>query len=647
MKGVDYNKALSKEREYFQDTIKKTQDSADRRISDTNERTDGVVKKQRENFIEDKAELESNYQGNMEKLNEKTRASLENNNDKFHEERESEREAFTQEAMKKRKDFDQRLADIKNSYQKSFASEKDIHKDLQNTSKKKYDKSITDTRANSDTQLKTYRNEMTGQGANLKDQYNRERQQLVRSHEDHMTSAHKDGAIKRAEMKDHLRSDFQKSKEVQAADFDQQKQYTNDRMNTMQKKYEDRNQNMAKDYSQRSDKLVETQQRESVNTNKENQGRLMEARRDYNKQLRLIDLDKRRRDNGSGEFAEVMDRQQGLRDATTNDNRFSGLKEQMAAKQRMYQDKAVTDKEAFNESLRKETAEGTARLDRKLNEANADKIMNVSKEREKAEVEVSNREHQNRLDKQAYEQQIMVQRNNANDRMTKLKENFNTSMKQLEEKHQVSIGDVTKVSNKDKTEFVKKMTETRNQEVFEMKREFSRLMDQTVQDYEQRLANYQRDNEYLKTTMDQKVQNITDLSEKNIETQRTLFEDRRASDIKNTQVLVDQREHHWKTALNQTNTNFQKKIDKLQTENDTKLKLLTNDYENKLKELKAMTSKELAQKDTMKQIELDRIKMAYDEEKNRLVSGFESQIASIKTGHNEQMQAMKDFKRLS
>ena len=78
-------------------------------------------------------------------------------------------------------------------------------------------------------------------------------------------------------------------------------------MSTMQKKYEARNQNMAKDYSQRSDKLVETQQRESVKTNKENQGHLTGVRRDFNKQLRLIDLDKRRRDNGSGEFAEVME----------------------------------------------------------------------------------------------------------------------------------------------------------------------------------------------------------------------------------------------------------------------------------------------------------------------------------------------------
>jgi hypothetical protein len=647
MKGVDYTKAMAKERDYFQDAIKKNNDASERRIADNNERTDGVVKKQRENFIEDKAELESSYQGNMEKLNEKTRESLTSNNEKSALGREKEREAFTKESLVKRKDFDQRLNDITSSYKKAFESEKDVHKDVQVNNKKKYDKSITDTRAHSDKQLDTYREEMSGQGANLKDQYNRERQQLVRSHEDHLTASHKDNAFKRAEMKDHLRTDFQKSKEVQAADFDQQKQYTGDRMSTMQKKYEARNQNMAKDYSQRSDKLVETQQRESVKTNKENQGHLTGVRRDFNKQLRLIDLDKRRRDNGSGEFAEVMDRQQGLRDATTNDNRFAQLKEQSIEKSNSYQEKSEIDKEAFNDTLRAETAEGTARLDRKLNEANADKIITVSKEREKAEVEVQNRENQNRLDKQAYEQQIMVQRNNATERLTKLKENFNTSMKQLEEKHQVSVTDVTKVSNQDKAEFVKSVNEARNKENFEMKRSFTRLMDQTVQDYEVRLANYQRDNEGLKMTMDQKIQNITDQTSKQLDTQQTLFEDRRAADLKNTQLLADQKEHHWKTAMNQTNTTFSKKIDKLQIESDTKLKLLTNDYENKLKELKAMTSKELAQKDTVKQIELDRIKMAYEEEKTRLVSGYDNQIEAIKIGHRDQMEAMKDFKRLS
>jgi len=75
MKGVDYSKTLSKEREYFQDTIRKNNQSTQKRIADNEERTEGALKNQRENFIEDKAELESSYQKNLEQLKEKTASS--------------------------------------------------------------------------------------------------------------------------------------------------------------------------------------------------------------------------------------------------------------------------------------------------------------------------------------------------------------------------------------------------------------------------------------------------------------------------------------------------------------------------------------------------------------------------------------------
>jgi t-SNARE complex subunit (syntaxin) len=70
MKGVDYTKQLQKDHEYFNDTIRKTQVATDRKIADTNERAEYITKKQRDNFIEDKAELETSYQKNLEKLSE-------------------------------------------------------------------------------------------------------------------------------------------------------------------------------------------------------------------------------------------------------------------------------------------------------------------------------------------------------------------------------------------------------------------------------------------------------------------------------------------------------------------------------------------------------------------------------------------------
>lgn len=647
MKGVDYTKALSKEKDYFQDTIKKTQDAANKRIAATEERTEGVVKKQRDNFIEDKADLESHYQKNLKNLNEKTADSLNNNTDKFHEERAKEREAFTQESMTKKKDFDQRLNDITSSYKKAFSSERDGHDELTKVNREKYSKNVDGIRADTEGQLKDYQDKLTGAGASLKDQYNRERQQLVRTHEDHLTDVHKQNSKKAADMREHLRADLNKTKEVQEADNVQLKKYTGDRMSSLQKKYEDRYQDMAKDYSQRSDMLVETQQNDAKKTNKENAENLMDARRDYNKQLRLMDLEKRRRDNGSGEFADVMNRQQGLKDESINDNRFKTLKSQLTETQRTYQDKAVADQNAFNEDLKDQSTDATSRLDRKLNEANADKIVSVSREREKSVEQVSNREHQNRLDKQAYEQQLMLEKNNSNARIANVKETFNKTMTKLEEQHKTSLEDVTITTNKDKADFVKRMEENRSKEIFALKREFANMMDSTVIDYEQRLATYQRDNEYLKSTMDMKLGNLTQQTSKQLESQRTLFEDRRSADIKNNQILVDQKEHTLKSDMNRMSLNFQKKIDKMQIESDSKLKLLTNDYENKLKELRATTSKELAMKDANQQIELDRIKMAYEDEKTRTVQAYEGQISSIKKGHADQVDSLKDYKRLS
>ena len=645
--GVDYTKQLAKDREYFQEANRKTREAAEKRIEDTNKLAEHVTSKQRQNFIQDKAELESHYQENLNHLKEKTQSSLEGNSSKFHKDMEKERENFTQESLKKSKDFDQRLSDIKSSYSKAFDSEKDRNDDLNKVRTKKYSENVSAIREDSDAKLQGYQDRMSSAGASLKDQYNRERQQLVRAQEDRLTEAYKDSAHKRAELQDRVTTETKKTTEVKQAEMDQQKQYLQDRLEKMQNKFNERSDAMTTDYSQRNENLVKSQQQNAVETNREHQEQITDLRRKYNGDLRQIDIEKRRADNGSGEFAEVSKKQQGLKDQIINDNKIKHLKDELVGAQREYQKRAGEEQKSFNNTLNAEAKEATTRMDKKLNESNANKIVTVAKEREKSEEQVQNREHQNRLDKSAYEAQLMNERNGANVRMKKLKENFNTSLKALEDKQLASVEDVTKSANLDKKAFIQKNQENRSNEIFEMKREFSKLMDSTVQNYEQRLATFQRDNEYLKMTMDQKINNILDQTQKQLETQTKLFEDRRAADVKGQQLLMDQRESLLKKNFSQMNLTYQKKIDKMQVENDSKLKLITNDYESKLKELKALTSKEIASKDANQLIELDRIKQAYEDEKQRIVSAYEGQIDNIKKGYKDQMSQLADYKRLS
>jgi hypothetical protein len=645
--GVDYNKQLSKDREYFQETTKKLRDIAQKRIEDTEKRADHVMTKQRDNFIQDKAELEGNYQENINKLNENTAASLENKSAKYNEELKKERQSFASESTARRKDFDERINDIKSSYSKAFDSERNRHEDLEKTNYAKYGQNVSELIKERDEKLSDFQNRMAKEGTTLKDQYNLERMQLVDAQENRLSEAYENAAQKRAALKDQINWENKQIKDVHEDEIAQQKQYTSDRLSRMEKKFQDRYEGMTKEYSDRSDNIVKTQQDVAKQVNRNHQEYVTELKRDYNDNLRNMLLDKRRRENGSGEFAKVIDKQQGFKEKTFQQNQIKRLKEDMSDAQKRFELSSSKERKDYGNALHEQSVEAVVLRDKKLHQANADKIMTVTRERERATKDISNRINQNRLDKSAYETQLMNERAGAKERLTKLKENFNKSVTKLEENHSAVIQDVTKVSKNDKAEFVKKVEENRADEIFEIKRSFAKLMDATVHDYETRLASYQRDNEYLKMTMEHKIKNIIEQTENKLASQKKLYDEHKLADIRDQQIMMDQRENHLKRNFADMSASYQKKIDKMQLANDTKFKSMVNEYETRLKEEKALASKELASKITAHQIEYDRTKQIYEDEKARLVDAYESQIDSIKNGHAEAMKQLQEFKKLS
>jgi hypothetical protein len=645
--SVDYTKQLASEREYFQDATRRLRDAADKRVEDINNRAEHVMKRQRDNFIEDRTELEKNFSENIENLNNQAKETKAKTNERFNERLAKEKEEFAKDSFQKSRDFDQRLRDIRSTFASAIDAEASRHEDVEKNTQKKFAKTVTAAQEASEKKIKEYQNQMTGAGADLKNQYNKERQQLVRAHDDRLTEIQKVESKKRAELRDKIDFHQKKQKEVHEAEMGQQKQYTNDRIKTMEKKFSDRYQTITKDYSRRSDEFVEEQHRQALKTNREHREQMDEFRRDYNDKLRLHEIDLRRRNNGSGEFNDFARRQQGEKDQVTHEKRVKHLQNELINSQREYQLRSDMDRVANQASLHELASEASTMLDKKTNQTNAEKLAIVARERERSQREAQNLEQQNRLDRSAYETLLTTEKKNANTRVSRLKENFNTSMATLEQKSREAMENITKTSNQDKADFMKKVEERRSDEMFEMKRAFNRMMDATVLDYEQRIENYRRDNEKLKEEMGLKIAILMDKTEKQMDTQTRIFEDRREADIRSQQNLMDERENQLKQKFTELNINYQKKIDKMQMENDTKFKLMANDYESRLKELKAVTSRELAQKENFHISEMQRVKSAYEDEKIRLINGYEGQIESLKNGNEEKIRQMADFKKLT
>jgi hypothetical protein len=109
MKGVDYTKALARERDHFQNTIQKDREYTSKRLADEESRHSEIQKKQSEVFLRDKAKLEKDYEANLESIQEKTASLRDSEKDNFHKTNRKELERFTKEREALRKEFDQKM----------------------------------------------------------------------------------------------------------------------------------------------------------------------------------------------------------------------------------------------------------------------------------------------------------------------------------------------------------------------------------------------------------------------------------------------------------------------------------------------------------------------------------------------------------
>ena len=646
--GVDYSKTMAKEREYFRDSTRKLQDSTEQRLKNRDEITEKKITQQRENFIRDKSEMEKTYQNNLNEIKEETQETQKERNQKFAKELSDERQKFAKESSESRQDFDNRLNHIRSSYKKAFAAEKDSHDNVSDISNKKYEKNINNIQDNFQNKLDDYVENVTSNEAKRLSNNKDERTQLVRSHEERMVKSQNDANDNLNSVKKRNSVETKKLLDSHAAETSQQKIYTQDRLKNIQNKMQAKSDALTNDYQERNEKMVEDQKKRDLRTNFQHNEEVEKIKNGHGFELRQLDLEKRRQNaNTSGSFLEFQKRQQGIKEQAKVDKKIQDIREDYLDNQRRYITKSNSDQNAFNQELKLQSREGSALTQRKLDAAELDKLMTVEHEREAADNIVHNVQNQRKLDRLAFESGINTEKSNAKNQITRLTETFNTTVKTLEEKHIADFQELSRISSNDKNEFIKAMQKRRSEEIYDMKRAFNNVMDATVQDYEQRLSSYHRENEQLKITMDQKIQKMLDTTQKELHAQRTMFDEKSNADLKSQKMIMDEREHILRKNMNELMSNYQKKIDKMQFENDTEIKLMSNEYDNKFTELKDMTRKELEAKDNLNKMEITRLKEANENELNRVVNMYEAQIESIKNAHKEQINNINENKRIT
>jgi hypothetical protein len=647
MNPVDYSKALQREKEYFRDTINKDREGIEKRAMEREEVHKNAQKKKTEIFIKDKADLQNTYANNLDKIQEKTQESLHEKNLAYQKKIAQEKEVFQDITEKRSKDFNQRLNHIKTSYQDAFNSEKDTHEQIQFADKSRYNNNVQGLTKSQDDKVNSFQSKMTVLGENLKNDFNEERDRLNKSHKDEIREMTKNESGKEADLKDRISQDISKSRAVYQSDVDNLREYSEKSIKDAKSLSEDRANDLALEYAQRTKDLTESQRNNTIKENGQNQATIAELRRNFLSELRYQDLQDQQTHRPDQKALERKKNKEMQAERVAYDSKVRELKERLADTRISTEQLRNNENLAYKDSLKVQSAEASLNKEKRLNDLNYQKDQVIAKERENKLQEVEAREGQNRLSTAAYERQLMLERNASAERVKKLKENFNVSLKSLEEKSKNDIETISKSSSQDKVEFIKQVQDQRHNEIYEMKREFNKLMDKTVSDYEKRLSDHQKNYEIMKNNLEHKIHTVMDQSLKEVESHRRLFEDRRVADLRSHKIVIDQKDQGHKQSLNALNSSYERKLNQMVADHDTKLKLITNEYETKLKTIAADNSKILNEKDLAHQAELQHKKTTHEEEKSRLIDQYENQLQTLKIAFKEKLDNAKEYKRLS
>ena len=646
MKGVDYTKALSVEKEKMQNTIQKDRAYTDKRIKDEQALHSAAQVKQRDVYDRDRSRLEQSHQKSIENINQASMDRGEAEKSRFHENLEGERERFGRDRAKTSKDFDTRFRNIQESYQRNNESQEKQHAALQDNQQRRYSRNINEIVRDKDEKVKGFQDRMIGAGANLREEHGREKAMMARQQESRVEDLYKDESNKRFAMKEQLQGDLNRVRETQQKELNQLQEYNRDKVKNLSNNYNTSATKIAGDYSEKNEEIVKKQALSEHQRTKEFQNEKTEMRRGFDKDLRNATIESRRRDNGSGEFSEVAKRQQGKDEAQVYKDRVDHLQDALAEQRQIYADRRSVEADKNADMFVKQSVEAANNMEKQNRSLTADKIVNMTKEREKSTKLQTQQEATMLAERTRYEHLLLTGKNDSNKKITELKENFNESLKRLEENNEKYVKDTKTIADTEKRDFILNTSKQRNDEITDLRRNFNILMDKTNSNSEELLHKENEENKRLKDALDLKVGFERENAENKVQQQTELYNNKRAADSKSSTEDNDRREADFRRQMRDLSTSYQRKMDLMQYNAEIKDKHTNREYQNQLKTQAQAHAKELAEQKSMSDMEIKRLTQLRETEKAQITTQYENELTQAKQAHQEMVDRLDDYKRM-
>ncbi len=643
MDGIDYSKALSRERDQYYKNLNAARDSHDRDIAKMEDTHKYVEKNQAENFHQQKKELEAATEAELTKSRDKTQAAIRERTEDLKSKLRQEKEEFAVEKERNKVDFDKRLDDLKGNYQRAFKESENRHTAVEDMAKDKYEqnRAFQEDRHDKEIQYNNHEGRIAAEKSQIK--MRKDKSDLITKQQNDLETLTRDETKRRLD---------------QASDFREQ-------LDTLDSIRKQENANLNKHYSrgnklhhEKADLKILAQQnnyqhldqemreksaRDKAFISKTHKNELREQDINHAKEKEILQLKLNRLngERGADELNQIIleanDNKNDLKLKNVQ-NQMSDFKEKMQMQEEFNRLKAQSDYKQKGSEYSLNLSQNEKQFNELLSERQsaARKDFSTTLDRfEKNEMDLKNDS----------EKRVKAAENNDKKHTHEIRNEMIMSLNRAKEDNMNSMSELRKEFDKDRIEYKENTLKQNNSILTDLRAGLNNKIDNTVERYEGRLKNHTEKTQSIVEDYEQKLAKMQErfdaalgyqqeLSDKKEEEYRNVMRSRLmtkdAENKKNVEIIRDDQKKAMQRAVH---------------ENNAKLAQMTNYYEDKLSRLEVDLGREMNRQANEIKRENERKKIDTELKIHGIVQRYESIIDKLKDDLSDKQLASSLNKR--
>lgn len=623
----DYNTKLASTRSRYRDAADSLKENYDERLKNIQDTHDMKTTKQRDNYIENKTELEKQVQDMGDNYNAITRETIDQKQNEYRDRVMAQKADYEAEMNATKNEFKQRLDDLSSSYRLSAEDRDSNNANTNAQNRKRYDDALNASVSKYSNEAKRAGDMAQEAQANFKQEMGDERRALMSEHRDERQNLIKQSSSMKNNAKSANQEELETLRKVQNAELNSRQAHNDQRLHNQRYQSNLQAGRMRESFEEMAKKMEDSTGRELSRLNEEN----------LEKQTTLSDRFAKNRGDLERKLASVEESSSYLNKSNTEDRikKSSDARVKNVIAQMDEQAKRGTIKEerlaeGFQQDLDSQALDARKAIEKKeheINRLNGEVIGGLkTKHMENAEML---KQQQRNTEASAEESVLKVKRSNKN-QVTTLHKEYGRQINALQDDKSKSIADLRLEQAKEQTAYLQNVQRNVRNEKIEMQDDFQNKFSTKVDQLNQKIAKLEIEQ---KSTIEKYEARLGQMQKQQVQKEvanSVAEEDRRSEDQRAFQRAFSNQQRTFDDTLKQIKRDVDTQLAKMKHYNEVQVGTITRDYDNQIMRERQESDKELKTKMATAEAEYKRFQSFHETQMNTIKDQYELKMEKLR-----------------